>query len=225
MSGTRDADVVAETVDLLAERFVGHVPEAFFTRIKAPLAAAARGLARGHRSARARRGAARARHGGLDRSKALDEDALDRARCRRTYAEGRKAFARADAEPSADNLHEWRKRVKDLWYQQQLLEDSWPGVMKAQAKEAKKLSKLLGDDHDLTVLAEHVDDPELHALIDTRRAGAARGGPRARAAASTPSARRRSRAAPAATWTWRRHDQAHRQGGRAQVRPRAAART
>ena len=49
--------------------------------------------------------------------------------------------------------------MKDLWYQQQLLEESWPGVMKAQAKQAKKLSKLLGDDHDLTVLAEHVDDP------------------------------------------------------------------
>ena len=44
--------------------------------------------------------------------------------------------------------------MKDLWYQQRLLEETWPGVMKAQAKEAKKLSKLLGEDHDLAVLAE-----------------------------------------------------------------------
>ena len=55
--------------------------------------------------------------------------------------------------------------MKDLWYQQRLLEDTWPGVMKAQAKEAKTLSKLLGEDHDLAVLSETcVTDPsQLHA--------------------------------------------------------------
>ena len=167
MSGARDADAVAGTVDLLAERFAGHMPEAFFTRTKAPLAAAARDSRTAtdpHEHAAALRALA---HEDWT-FKRLDEDALTAA-LRRTYAEGRKAFARADAKPSAHNLHEWRKRVKDLWYQQQLLKDSWPGVMKAQAKQAKKLSKLLGDDHDLTVLAEHVDDPELHALIARRR--------------------------------------------------------
>ena len=50
--------------------------------------------------------------------------------------------------------------MKDLWYQERLLEDTWPGVMKAQAKEAKKLSKLLGEDHDLAVLADHTDDDQ-----------------------------------------------------------------
>ena len=55
--------------------------------------------------------------------------------------------------------------MKDLWYQERLLEETWPGVMKAQAKEAKKLSKLLGSDHDLAVLAETLrSDPELAAL-------------------------------------------------------------
>src|SRR5262249_52690233 len=55
--------------------------------------------------------------------------------------------------------------VKDLWYQEQLLKKIWPGLMKAQAKEAKNLSKLLGEDHDLAVLAETVrTDPELAAL-------------------------------------------------------------
>jgi CHAD domain-containing protein len=89
---------------------------------------------------------------------------------KRTYARGREAFARADRKPTATNLHEWRKRVKDLWYQERLLQGSWPNVMKAQAKEAKKLSKLLGEDHDLAVLAEHVDDPQLLELIEQRRA-------------------------------------------------------
>ena len=92
----------------------------------------------------------------------LDPDALAES-LERTYARGRDAFARADRKPTTTNLHEWRKRVKDLWYQQRLLEDTWPGVMKAQAKEAKTLSKLLGEDHDLAVLSEHVDDAQLHA--------------------------------------------------------------
>ena len=40
MSGTRDADVLVETVDALAERFVGQLPESFFTAIREPLAQA-----------------------------------------------------------------------------------------------------------------------------------------------------------------------------------------
>ena len=80
------------------------------------------------------------------------------------YTDGRKAFAK---KPTTENLHDWRKRVKDLWYQQRLLEETWPGVMKAQAKEAKKLSKLLGEDHDLAVLAETLrTDPELTRFAD-----------------------------------------------------------
>ncbi len=84
--------------------------------------------------------------------------------------ESAKAFRRSNREPTTAGLHAWRKRVKDLWYQQRLLEATWPGVAKAQAKEAKRLSKLLGSDHDLAVLADAVADPELRVLIDERRA-------------------------------------------------------
>jgi CHAD domain-containing protein len=99
----------------------------------------------------------------------LDADALAES-LKRTYKRGRDAFALADRKPTTSNLHEWRKRVKDLWYQERLLEDTWPGVMKAQAKEAKKLSQLLGEDHDLAVLADRVNDSQLHRMIDERRA-------------------------------------------------------
>ena len=76
-----------------------------------------------------------------------------RASVVRTRAAGRRSQI-ADRDPTAENLHEWRKRVKDLWYQQRLLQQAWPAVLKAEAAEAKALSKLLGDDHDLAVLAE-----------------------------------------------------------------------
>jgi CHAD domain-containing protein len=168
LSGARDADVMAETVDVLAERFADQLPEAFFTAAREPLAARAE-TERGATDPGEHAAALRALAGDDWRLRGLSSDALVES-LKRTYARGRDAFALADRKPTATNLHEWRKRVKDLWYQERLLEDSWPNVMKAQAKEAKKLSKLLGEDHDLAVLAEHVDDPQLLELIDQRRA-------------------------------------------------------
>jgi CHAD domain-containing protein len=108
---------------------------------------------------------------------ALTVDDLPKA-LKRTYARGREAFAVADRDPTAEHLHEWRKRVKDLWYQERLLEETWPGVLKAQAKEAKKLSKILGEDHDLAVLSALLQDDaklaalsgEIQGLIAERRA-------------------------------------------------------
>jgi len=168
MSGSRDADVLAETVDLLAERYAERYPKTFFAGVRQPLAMHAQAL---RREADAGEHVAALRELADDEwpLRDLDSDALAES-LERTYARGRDAFARADRKPTTTNLHEWRKRVKDLWYQQKLLEDTWPGVMKAQAKEAKTLSKLLGEDHDLAVLSERVDDDQLHAMIDVRRA-------------------------------------------------------
>ena len=162
MSDVRDADVLVETVDELAERFVGRHPKRFFAAIRDDLASSGEADPAEH----AARLAVLARDEWPLRG--LDADALADA-ITRSYTRGREAFKRSTGQPSTENLHDWRKRVKDLWYQQRLLEATWPGVVKAQAKEAKRLSKLLGSDHDLAVLAEAVDDPELQVLIDERR--------------------------------------------------------
>jgi len=92
----------------------------------------------------------------------------------RTYRRGRRAFKAALDEPSAEALHEWRKRVKDLWYEHTLLRELWPPVMSAAGDEAHELSDRLGDDHDLVVLAAwvrgHVDpDPDFSDAVIRRR--------------------------------------------------------
>jgi CHAD domain-containing protein len=99
------------------------------------------------------------RHGGWR----LLEPGIDRA-----YRDGRDALRATCRKPSADAVHEWRKRAKDLWYQLRLLEAAWPGVLGASATELHWLTELLGEHHDLAVLAE---DLEGRAEIGTDSAG------------------------------------------------------
>jgi CYTH domain-containing protein/CHAD domain-containing protein len=76
---------------------------------------------------------------------------------RRGYRDGRRALKRVQADGGTDNVHEFRKRAKDLWYLLRLLHDAWPGLLEASADEAHELADLLGDHHDLAVLAEDLD--------------------------------------------------------------------
>ena len=93
---------------------------------------------------------------------------------RRMYRDGRREWRAMHKEPSVEGLHEWRKRVKELWYDHELLKPLWKPVMKAVGDEAHDLSDLLGDDHDLAVLLDwarnHADaPPELVEAVEKRR--------------------------------------------------------
>jgi CHAD domain-containing protein len=88
----------------------------------------------------------------------------------RAYARGRAAFVVARAEPTPELLHAWRKRAKDLWYHQRLLAPAWPELLGAQAEAAHALSELLGDDHDLAVLAQRLTaSAPLPPAVDAER--------------------------------------------------------
>jgi CHAD domain-containing protein len=69
------------------------------------------------------------------------------------YRRGRRSMHIAAEACSDENLHEWRKRSKALWYQLQVLEGLWPGMLEPLAEQVHRLTDLLGDDHDLAVLA------------------------------------------------------------------------
>ncbi|HEX6780994.1 MAG TPA: CHAD domain-containing protein [Solirubrobacterales bacterium] len=71
-----------------------------------------------------------------------------------TYRRGRRAMKRARADSGAENVHEWRKRAKHLWYQLRILRDAWSPVLGETAEQAHLLTDLLGDHHDLALLAE-----------------------------------------------------------------------
>jgi CHAD domain-containing protein len=84
----------------------------------------------------------------------------------RVYREGRKAFATSQADPSPENLHEWRKQVKYLWHQLQVLEPLRSGAIGKRADQAHRLADYLGDHHDLSVLRTKVTDSGEDAFRD-----------------------------------------------------------
>lgn len=74
----------------------------------------------------------------------------------RFYRRGRKGLRRVEAEPTPENFHTWRKRVKDIWYQASLLQALNPMVLCSFADDAKNLGSHLGDLHDLAFLRERL---------------------------------------------------------------------
>lgn len=182
LSAARDADVMIASVDELSQRFAGQVPHATFDVLRAHLeaertAASADGPSSGLDMRaleslgtirpsvddwRLSKGGWKAVEGGLIRS----------------YKRGQKALDGASASPQLETLHEWRKRVKDLWYQERLLAATCGPAIRGQAKELHHLADLLGDDHDLALLRDKLtghplpvaaDLDAVVALIDHRR--------------------------------------------------------
>lgn len=72
----------------------------------------------------------------------------------RTYRRGRRAFKDVRGTTETDGRHEWRKRVKDLWYHLRLMQPIWPVVTDGMIAASHELSDLLGDEHDLVVLRQ-----------------------------------------------------------------------
>src|ERR687897_3380463 len=74
----------------------------------------------------------------------------------RSYRRGRRRLRDVEEEASVTNLHELRKRVKDLWYQLRLIRDADPEMIGPLSDHAHDLSDHLGDDHDLALLRDQV---------------------------------------------------------------------
>jgi CHAD domain-containing protein len=173
LAGTRDSDVMLETLGAL------ELPAGVGGELRKAI-----GEELSRRASDDRKAAARAAVAVLrEARKRVDEWPLERDSfealadsLERSYRRGRRALGAARDDPNAETLHEWRKRVKDLWYHHTLLRELWPPVMSAVGDEAHELSDRLGDDHDLVVLAAwvrgHLDpDPEfLDAVIRRREA-------------------------------------------------------
>ena len=75
---------------------------------------------------------------------------------RRIYEQGQQCMYAVFSEPIKANVHEWRKRVKDLWYSMRILSNIWPEIMSPLVILLGRLSDLLGDTNDLFLLKERI---------------------------------------------------------------------
>ncbi|HEX3833731.1 MAG TPA: CHAD domain-containing protein [Solirubrobacteraceae bacterium] len=170
LSDARDAEVMVQTLDQLSQRFAGQLPESSFATVRVPL----EGDRDAHRAqladsarvpeaagqlagVRARIDAWPLRVGGWP---ALEPGLA------RSYRRGRKAIRAAERRRSAERMHAWRKRVKDLWYQERLLAPVGGPAIRGQAKDLHRLADLLGDHHDLGVLRRRLTDEPLPVGAD-----------------------------------------------------------
>ncbi len=161
LAAGRDALVRLQTLDDLSERYGDELPERAVAELRAR-------LEQEHaRAVRELRGEGLARALSVLRGAQLrvprlifERDGFDALApgLRRIYGRGRKRMRAAKKDPTAEHLHDWRKRVKDLWHVAQIVEVAEPKRMARLADRAHKLSGLLGDHHDLSVLRAYVED-------------------------------------------------------------------
>jgi CHAD domain-containing protein len=160
LSGVRDAAVLVETLDDVVERYGDELPDGAFAGLRDALAADARTA---HASIEDDHGAidavittldaARGRVAGWPVPESDDSEILAPG-FKRIYRRGRRALRAAGDETTTENLHELRKRAKDLWHASQVLRPAAPKKLKRLSRRAHDLSDVVGEDHDLAVLLE-----------------------------------------------------------------------
>lgn len=87
----------------------------------------------------------------------------------RTYRRGLSEARQAEVSGSDEDLHEWRKRVKYLWHQFKIIKGIWPKVIQPLSEEYHRLSDLLGEEHDLTVLGDKIEPIRSQTLSEEEK--------------------------------------------------------
>ena len=159
LSGARDAEVKLQTLAALEERF----PEKLPREAVEPLRDALEGERPGNASAGDLQALERAsgmiREGRKEiagfRLAGADLGVVE-AGLKRSYRRGRKLLKKVRKNPNDHDVHEWRKRVKDLWYHLRIVELIGSDEVGIRAELAHDVSNLIGDHHDLAVLADDV---------------------------------------------------------------------
>ena len=163
IAAQRDAQVRLDTLDALTKRFADELPRSTTAALRSRLE---------HERALAASSAA----GDDDASLAAARDALDAALVRtpawtferdgfdalapglrRIYRQGRKRMRAARKDPSPDNLHDLRKRVKDLRHATEVVRGAQPKRLKRISRRAHALGDTLGDGHDLSELRAYIE--------------------------------------------------------------------
>jgi CHAD domain-containing protein len=185
LTEVRDARILVETLDKLIEHFKEHMAGQSFSDVRKSLQAHLREVRRRvldeqNAFAVVAETIRRERDGVKGWMKVPNRWRSVGLGLRETYRRAKDSFKVAKADSTDEKLHEWRKQAKYLFYQLEILRPLWTERMDEMVHEVDQVGELLGDDHDLVVLRQMVNDDSeklgddgdretLLALIDRRR--------------------------------------------------------
>lgn len=82
---------------------------------------------------------------------------LIKAGLMKIYRQGWDGLQKVKKHPDMENIHDWRKRIKYLWYQLTLLAPVWPKILNSLTNELKQLSDWLGTWRDIGLVLETLE--------------------------------------------------------------------
>jgi CHAD domain-containing protein len=183
LAGARDSEVTLSMLDTLTKRS-GKLGRRGVKRLRRELVAERDRAVRGDLAAQAARAEVLAELRSLRERVAgwslpeLPGIELLESGLRDIYEQGRRRLRRAARAKDARlrdrrgrALHEWRKRVKDLRYAAEMLDREGSDrdrAIRRMARRADRLGEMLGEEHDLGVLAERVNAAD-HAFQGRKR--------------------------------------------------------
>lgn len=185
LSGARDAEVALGTLEglmrqdpkrLASSRGVARLHAALLAEQVAAERALQQSGARERALALLRAARAEILEGPVRGGRRRQARAID-AGLRRIYARGRTAMRQARRRERIAEMHEWRKRVKDLRHATEALGDQARSKAKRErrrarlrklGKQADRLGEALGEEHDLALLAQRVSAEKTIFADDTR---------------------------------------------------------
>ena len=119
---------------------------------------------------------------GIDKIEFHDDTTASLGGIRRTYRRGRRSMTRAYAVPTVESFHLWRKQVKYLRHQMEILQSVGTPTIPDLVADLEEIGEGLGGDHDLADLGKTADTvavgtlsfstrQQLKGVIDARRSG------------------------------------------------------
>jgi CHAD domain-containing protein len=160
LSGVREIQAMIETVAKLDayDEQVGRGPVA--SQLRAHLEEmrdAAETSPNGSGAERARKLLKQARHAFDKIELESDDFAVLAKTVERDYRKARDAYKRAYELGEDEAFHDWRKYVQRHWRQLLLVAPGWPKALRPHIALARDLSEILGEDHDLYILSQFVE--------------------------------------------------------------------
>lgn len=166
LANQRDADVLPETLDKLIGDYRKHLEGLTLTRERSFIIRYAGTLLAGENFSRIKSEIARELEKAkstvsdwrLNKADSLMATSIFPSVVKKTYSRAKDNFLTVCQNPSSDKMHNWRKRIKDLLYQSQLLSATDLKFSPAYSKKLGNLAERLGEHHDLSLLHQVVSE-------------------------------------------------------------------